>query len=136
MLHYVILSKKRIKQLISRVLFVIIICLVLGLLPISSDFSSSADTSNACFNLASGRGLPSRYLPISLVKLLTHRCTIACEINPSAVFWIKDLPLPHFCGPIRQLTLPGVSPAVCPWMHGLSSQDSNLSRAIIRLLYS
>ena len=29
------------------------------------------------FNLAFSRGVPSRYFSISLVKLLTHRCTIA-----------------------------------------------------------
>ena len=59
----------------------IIIYLVLGLLPISSDFSGSADTSSTWVNLASDWGLASRYLPIPLVKLLTHRCTIACDIK-------------------------------------------------------
>ncbi len=132
-------------------------------------------------------GLPSQDLPILLVTLLPHRCTIACEhlipspfgrgMNfnlsnmrkleirvrvPSAVSLLHTgfrffgscgaqdycpcaptsprsaactsspaqrrsaLALRtgfrfHFCGTIRQLTLPGVSPDVCSWMHGLSS---------------
>ena len=50
------------------IVLLIIICLVLGLLPISSDFSGSADTSSACINLASGRGLPGRYFSASPVS--------------------------------------------------------------------
>jgi hypothetical protein len=40
-----------------------------------------ADDLNFEFNLASDWGLPSRYFSISLVKLLTHRCTIACDVS-------------------------------------------------------
>lgn len=62
--------------------FSIIICLGMRLPANSSDFSEvGGHLYNLRFNLAFGRGLPSRYLPISLVKLLTHRCTIACDIN-------------------------------------------------------
>ena len=116
----------------------IIIYLVLGLLLISSDFSKLGGHLKRLIYLASDRGLPSRYLPISLVS-----------------FYLTVAPVPVsgwyiFCGPIHQLTLSGVSPAVCPWMHGLSSlfikadlfddkfSNFNLSlwSAIIRLLYS
>ena len=49
------------------------------------------------------------------MKLLTHRCTIACDLfNPSAVYISVVL--------IHRLTPSGVSPEVCPWMHGLSSK--------------
>ncbi len=52
------------------------------LLANSSDFFEvGGHLYNLRFNLAFGRGLPSRYLSISLVKLLTHRCTIACDIK-------------------------------------------------------
>ena len=73
----------------------IIICLVLGLLLISSDFSSSADTSNACFNLASDRGLPGIYFSVypvssyltfapSPVKLI-HRQSFGRIFSPLSV---------------------------------------------------
>ena len=38
------------------------------------------------FNLAFSRGVPSRYFSISLVKLLTHRCIIACGISTHRQF--------------------------------------------------
>ncbi len=109
-------------------------------------------------------GLPSQSLPTLLVKLLTHRCTIACDFSihrqsaalsfsrlcnhrllrsfrsrfshngghimlvPCPFRYREPTPAPstcqsiHFCGTIRRLTPPGVSPDVCSWMHGLSSQ--------------
>lgn len=54
------------------------------------------------FNLASDRGLPSQSLPTLLVKLLTHRCTIACAVAshrqslPLTACQIKDLSVPTF----------------------------------------
>ena len=39
------------------------------------------DLYNPELNLASDMGLPSRSLPTSLVMLLPHRCTIACDIK-------------------------------------------------------
>ncbi len=39
-----------------------------------------ADNLSLRVNLAFGRGLPIGYFSIPMVKLLTHRCTIACEI--------------------------------------------------------
>ena len=44
-------------------------------------FPKMATNLSLRLNLASDWGLPSRYLPVSLVKLLTHRCTIACDRN-------------------------------------------------------
>ena len=85
-----------------------------------------ADNLNSSFNLASNRGLPSRILSNPLVKLLTHRCTIACA-NCLAIGRF------HFCGTVHTLTRSGRYPAICPWMPGLSSLD--YSSAIIRLLY-
>jgi len=46
-----------------------------------SQTPASAHSRNFPFNLASNRGLPSRILSNPLVKLLTHRCTIACAAN-------------------------------------------------------
>ena len=92
-------------------------------------FPKMANNLSLRLNLASDRGLPSRYLPIPLVKLLTHRCTIACGIKP--------IGSSHFCGTIRRLTTPGVSPAVCSWMHGLSSPEiqARLSGCFINRLH-
>ena len=134
----------------SELILLIIICLVLGLLPISSDFFRLGGHLKRLFQSCIRSGVAWPILLSTAGELLPHLCTIACDKNPSAVFWENFVILLHltcnkfskinniftpFCGPFRQLTLPGVSPAVCPWMHGLSSQGNNLPRAIIRLLY-
>ena len=62
--------------------FKIIICLVLQLPAISSDISEvGGHLYNLRVNLAFDRGLPSQCFSALLVKLLTHRCTIACDIK-------------------------------------------------------
>ena len=71
----------------SEYKLLIIICLVLGLLLISSDFSSLADTSNACFNLASARGLPEQYFSI-----LTVSSYLAIAPLPVSVVGLKVQP--------------------------------------------
>lgn len=78
---------KKMKQPVSRVLF---LDNHLSGIEITFNlkrfFRSGRTTFNLQFNLAFCRGLLSQYLPVLLVKLLTHRCTIACDFRPSAVY--------------------------------------------------
>ena len=131
---------KRIKQLISRVLFLlpfskqgdkiipIIIYLVVELLPISSDFSKLGGHLKRLIYLAFSRGLPGRYFstpPVS--SYLTFAPSPVIFQSIGSLLGINT----PFCGPIHQLTLSGVSPATCPRMHGLSSPLARLSDCFI-----
>ena len=80
--HFSLLTFKKIKQLISRVLFLNNHLSGIGITPNLKRFFREGGQPVSRFNLAFDRGLPSRYFSISLVKLLTHRCTIACGFMP------------------------------------------------------
>ena len=67
----------------------IIIYLVSGLLPISSDFSKLGGHLKRLIQSCIRSGVAWHILLSISGELLPHLCTIACEINPSAVFWEK-----------------------------------------------
>ena len=67
--------------------FKIIICLVLRLLLVSSDFSKLGGHLKRLIQSCIRPGVAWPIPSDTAGELLPHLCTITCEINPSVVFW-------------------------------------------------